>query len=117
MLESFKRRIEREWGKTKLKALNTLLPEAEPESWSDLKREKLEHEVKVGHKITPAAPTATPQPVYRRGGQIHNFSAAPPPERYGRRLTRAQYEARYQGHRPVPHFNVGTFNTTPEGAK
>jgi len=113
MLASLKERISRQWGKTSLKVLNTLLPEAEADSWSDLKREELEHRVKVGHKVEPAQPTAVPQPVYRRGGQIHNFAA--PGRHPSKPLTQAQYEARYQGHRPVPQFNVGTFNT--EGAK
>ena len=100
MLQALKERISRQWGKTSLKVLNGLLPEAEPDSWSDLKREELEYRVKVGHAIKPAAPSPVPLPVYRNGGQIHNFAAAT--SHPSKRLTRAQYDARYQGYRPVP---------------
>ncbi len=113
MLDSLKQKISKKWAGTKLLVLNTCLPEAEEDSWSDLTREKLEHEVKMGGRKAPPIVESDPRPVYRRDGQIHNFSAEPGPYvamGFGRRLTRRQYQARYGGSRPEPASSVSNIN-------
>lgn len=57
-------------------------------------------------------PSDTPRPVFRKDGQIHNFSAASGHPATGRNrnkkgpFTREQYDARYGGNRPVPRNAV-----------
>ncbi len=58
----------------------------------------------------PAPVSVVPAPVFRRDGQTHNFNALPFPGRDPRHsLTRKQYDARYQGARPVPVHGSHTF--------
>lgn len=87
-------------------------PEVEEDSWLDLRGHKLDG-VASGQRDredapSPAAEGESPKPVYRRDGQVHNFGALPYPGT--KRMTRAQYDARYGGRRPVPKRSVRDFS-------
>ncbi len=109
-----------------LKVLTTLAPNAEEDSWADLKREELEGKISRAGAPQVEAPALPPaelarKPIYRRDGQIHNFNAKPWPGRDGKpafkTMTSAQYEARYGGARPEPKHSVAKFvhfETQPE---
>lgn len=93
-----------------VKTFGAMSPEVEEDSWADLKTEAVEHRIKSGIEgAPPPAPVDEKKPVYRRDGQIHNFAAVPYPGS-GRRLTRAQYDARYGGARPEPKHSVAGLN-------
>lgn len=94
--------------KLALRTLKRLTPEAEEDSWADLKKEELEAKIERGGaaSLPATAGTEAPKPFYRRDGQVHNFAALPFPGQK-KRLTRAQHEARMGGARPEPKRSVG----------
>lgn len=94
-----------------VKLARDAFPEVEEDSWLDLRGHKADG-VKEGQREREDAPQPTegepPKPFYRRDGQVHNFGALPFPGK--KRMTVAQYEARYGGRRPVPKRSVRDFN-------
>lgn len=101
------------WSKVKDRALDVLRdmsPEVEEESWLDLQGEAVDGRRDSGYApVEPVTEETDRRPVYRRDGQIHSFDALPFPGS-GKRLTRAQYDARYGGARPEPKNSVRKFN-------
>lgn len=96
-----RRKIQQVVDKAALKAIDLLVKEREEDSVLDLKVEQMEGRAHVERPIVPVDET---RPVFRRDGQVHSFDAAPWPGQ--RRLTRAQYDARYGGARPEPRISV-----------
>jgi hypothetical protein len=99
-------------NKLKLKALEVLTPEADEDSWADLKKHELEGKIERAEagvpeppKEDPAASAAPPKPIFRRDGQVGNLNALPFPGQKPR-PTLAQLNARTGGARPAPRHNV-----------
>lgn len=96
-----KRTLQKITDKAVLKALDVLVTEREEDSVVDLAIERMEGRAQIERKRMPEGGQ---RPVFRSDGQVHNFAVVPFPGQ--RRLTRAQYDARYEGARPEPKHSV-----------
>lgn len=93
---------------------NQPIEEVVVDSYLDLTRERLEGERLREENRIVVHPVVheTPQPVYRRDGQVHNFNAVPMPGINPKRnLTVARYKARYLDERPRPVRGAHDNNT------
>jgi hypothetical protein len=100
--------LKRFTDKVVAKTVEAMTPDGvEEDSYLDLKLEAIEGRRMRGYEAPEPAAVGPATPVFRSDGQIHNFAAIPFPGT-GRKLTKAQYDARYAGARPRPKHSVAT---------